>query len=347
MPRALNRREDREGDPSEGRYEALFNNMAEGFVVCEAVRDAEGRLEDYWVRAANPVFLKRAPPGSATVGQRQSEIRPDTPAAWYGACQRALEGHPVRFEFRDARSGRWYDVHMMRLSEREFGQFFVDITDRKDAEHRQAELFEELNHRVKNNLAVVSSILELQARGGPPEVRAELAKAVDRIRAIADLHTALYQQKSADTVSLCPYMEELGRRLTVSLFDHGCGEVAVRCDPIELSVKDAVSLGLIVNELATNGAKHALAGRDEARIEVSVTREAGELRVIVADDGPGFGDGAAETGPAAGLGLRVVRSLAEGLGGRLRLLPGPGGRVEVRAPIAPAPPPSHHQQRLL
>jgi two-component sensor histidine kinase len=344
MARALNRRDEHDGFAPEGRYEALFNNMAEGFVLCEAIRDRQGRLLDYWVRAANPVFVKRAPTDLGTVGRRQLEIRPDTPEPWFHACERALAGEPVRFEFRERRNGRWYDVHMTRLSENEFGQFFVDITERKAAEKRQAELFEELNHRVKNNLAVVSSILELQGRESPSEVREHLAKAVDRIRSIADLHTALYQQKSSETVALCPYLEDLGLRLSASLFDHGQGEVAVRCDPLEVPVKDAVSLGLIVNELVTNAAKHAIKEGTGTRIEVSVTEEGEELRVIVADDGPGF---SGEVIVGGGLGLRVVRSLVEGLGGRVQVLDGPGGRVEVRAPIARVHCPAESQPALL
>jgi len=344
MARALNRRDDHDGYAAEGRYEALFNNMAEGFVLCEAIRDRQGRLVDYWVRAANPVFLKRAPSDLGAVGRRQSEVRPETPEPWYHACERALAGEPVRFEFRERRVGRWYDVHMTRLSENEFGQFFVDITDRKAAERRQAELFEELNHRVKNNLAVVSSILELQARESPPDVRAHLAKAVDRIRSIADLHTALYQQESSDEVALCPYLEDLGRRLSASLFDRDQGQIAVRCDPVRMAVRSAVSLGLIMNELVTNSAKHAVMDGPGTRIEVSVTREENGLRVIVADDGPGFSPEAIAGG---GLGLRVVRSLTEGLGGRVQVLEGPGGRVEVRIPLADPAGEGEHQPTLL
>ena len=136
----------------------LFNNMAEGLVICEAIRDAEGRLVDYWIRAANPVFLTRSPEGASAIGRTLLSMRPGTSAWWFGRCEAALEGKGVRFEFQDPASGRWYDTHMMRLSDQEFGQYFMDITHRKAAESRQVELFDELNHRVKNNLATVASI---------------------------------------------------------------------------------------------------------------------------------------------------------------------------------------------
>ena len=345
MARALSRHTHETRYAPEGRYEALFNNMSEGFVLCEAVRDEAGRLVDYIVRDANPAFRKRAPGGEAMIGRRESEIRPGVRSAWFAACARALAGEAVRFEFRDRLSGRWYDVHMTRISDVEFGQFFVDVSERKAAERRQAELFEELNHRVKNNLAVVSSILELQGRASPPEVRAHLSKAVDRIRSIADLHTALYAQKSSEDVALCPYLEELGRRLAASLFEHQEARVSVRCEAIRLPVKEAVSLGLIVNELVTNAAKHALAGRTGGEVDVAASLAGGEIRLVVSDDGPGIAPEQAERG--AGLGLRAVRSLAEGLGGRVRMLDGPGGRVEVWAPAAGRVANDERQQPLL
>ncbi|WP_293898676.1 sensor histidine kinase [Phenylobacterium sp.] len=318
-------------DPGlERRYRALFANMAEGFVVCEAIRDDAGRLVDYWVRAANPVFVRRAPAGARMVGRRQSEIRPSTAAAWFGACARALACRDVRFEYRDTYAERWYDVHMMRLSDTEFGQFFIDVSERKAAEARQAELFDELNHRVKNNLSVVSAILELQARSSPPGVRAQLSKAVDRIRTIADLHSMLYRQNSRDRVDLQPYLEGLCARLGESLFEEGRTRVAVSCAAVAAPVRDAVSLGLIVNELVTNAAKHAFAGGRGGQVTVTLSAEGARLRLAVADDGPGQAGGGTRDG---GLGLRMVRSLAAGLGGEVRFGGGPGTRVDISLPM--------------
>lgn len=318
---------------AEQRYQSLLDNMVEGFVVREAILDAEGHVHDYWVRAANPMFVRRAPAGEAMVGRRQREIRPSTPHPWFQACGRALAGHPVRFEYFDPLAARWYEVHMTRLSGREFAQFFVDVTERKRAEQRQAALFEELNHRVKNNLAVVSAVLELQARGSPPEVREPLGKAVDRIRAIGDLHSALYEQRSSDEVELCPYLEDVGKRLEQTLFHETGVRITTACDPIVVPVQMAVGLGLIANELVTNAAKYGTrAAAGEVRL--ILRREGGDLKLRVEDDGPGFDrDDLSE-----GLGLRVVRSLAATMHGSVRILQGPGARVEVTLPLTAAPP---------
>src|SRR5690606_19140376 len=146
--------ERRRGDPSE-RYRTVCEPMSEGFVICEVIRDETGRLVDYWARDANPAFLRRAPRGAEMIGRRFSETRPNAHPRWFTACHVALtRGEPVRFEFWDDQALRWYDVHMTRLSDDEVGQFFVDISERKKAEGYQAELFDELNHRVKNNLTI-------------------------------------------------------------------------------------------------------------------------------------------------------------------------------------------------
>jgi two-component sensor histidine kinase len=313
------------------RYRALFENMAEGFVVCEAIMTPEGELADYWIRAANPVFLKRGPAGTAMINRRQLDIRPDTTKPWFEACERALRGAPVRFEFHDPVSRRWYEVHMARLSPTEFGQFFVDVTERKAAEAGLIQLFDELNHRVKNNLAMASSILELQARGSSAEVRDHLRKAVDRLHSIADLHAALYHRNSTETADLAPYLRDLCDRLSESLLEHGRVGIELECQPVEATVEHAVSIGLIVNELVTNAAKHAFPGRACGVIRVALSADDQELHLTVADTGRGLP--ATNQGHGDGrLGLRLVRSLASGLGGELRCDPGPGATFQLHAP---------------
>lgn len=315
---------------AERRYRALLEHMSEGFVVCEAVRDEDGRLVDYLILDANPIYIKRAPGSSDVVGHRQLELRPTTPPLWFEACDQALAGHPVRFEFLDPLNERWYEVHMIRLSDTEFGQLFVDVSDRKRAEQRQAELFDELNHRVKNNLSVISAILALQARAATCDVRDQLERARDRVAAIADLHTALYRQESARDVSVCEYLQDLAERLTRALDDHGRLQIESECDDVKLPVADAVSVGLIVNELVTNAAKHAFGPEARGRVRVELREAGGWIRLTVCDDGCGAPSNALSA--RAGLGSRIVQALASDLGGAVRRLDGPGTAIEIAFP---------------
>lgn len=296
-------------DGIEGRYRAVFDNMSEGFVVCEAIVGADGRLADYWIREANPVFRSRVAGADDVIGRRQLEVRPDTDPRWISACGRAFAGKPVRFEFADVEGGRWYDVHMMRLSNTQFGQFFIDVTARHRAAERQAELFVDLNHRVKNNLAIVASLLMLQGRSEGPQVAQALAKAADRISSISDLHTMLYQQQAHDSVQLQPYLGGLVERLSESLLDGDRITIEIACDPVEVSAEQAVSIGLIVNELVTNSVKHAFKDSKRGAVRISGRKDAAGYRLRVEDDGPGIDRLADE-----GLGMRLIKSLASGLG---------------------------------
>lgn len=305
----------------------LFDNMAEGLVVCEAIRAEDDMIVDYWIRDANPVFLQRSAEGASAIGRSLLSMRPATPRSWFERCEAALLREDVRFEFLDPNSGRWYDAHFMRLSDDEFGQFFMDISHRKAAEARQAELFDELNHRVKNNLATVSSVLELQARGAPDHVRAQFEKAIGRVRTISDLHTVLYQQHSTDEVDLSAYLDALCAGLRAALFPDSRLRLDASCGVVSVATREAVGLGLIVNELVTNATKHAFPDMSAGCVEVTLTSTERGLRLRIADDGVGL-DPSGEA-PASGLGLRMVRSLAAGLGGSLVEKAGPGTAFEV------------------
>jgi two-component sensor histidine kinase len=196
------------------------------------------------------------------------------------------------------------------------------------------QLFHELNHRVKNNLSIASSILELQARTSPAEMRDHLRKAVDRLHSIADLHTALYQQESTETADLRPYLEDLCERLSRALLEDGRVKLVAECQPAEVLVEQAVSLGLIVNELVTNAAKHAFPDGRPGEIKVSLSASADTLHLRVSDTGRGLPP--PDRAPRDGaLGLRLVRSLAEGLDADLQVESGGGAAFHLRIPRRP------------
>jgi two-component sensor histidine kinase len=149
----------------------------------------------------------------------------------------------------------------------------------------------------------------LQARSERPEVAHPLLKAADRISSISDLHTMLYQQEKHDTVQLQPYLGSLVERLSSSLLEGDRVAIEIGCDPVEVSAEQAVSLGLIVNELVTNAVKHAF--QDGRRGRVRVTARGGESGVLlqVEDNGSGMSGL-----PDEGLGMRLINSLAADLG---------------------------------
>jgi two-component sensor histidine kinase len=260
-------------------------------------------------------------------------VYPQVSDAYLSACDRALTGAPIAFEFQGRASGAWYEVHLARVTDGQLAQVVIDVSDRKKADVRQTELFDELNHRVKNNLAMVSSMLALQARmGDDGRVREHLAKAVDRIQAIADVHGSLYRTSRKDDVDFAAYLQDLCTRLGSSLVDGDRIRIQVSAAPAALALDRAVALGVVVNELVTNAAKHAFPAPAEGLIEVTLAQAPPGLTLCVADNGQGL---PADL-PSGGLGMRLVRSLVQQIGATLEIERTPGAVFRVRlAEVAP------------
>ncbi len=200
------------------------------------------------------------------------------------------------------------------------------------ASETRAVLVREADHRVKNSLQTVAAVLSLQrARLADPGARAALAEAEGRVRAVAEVHRALYQAdvESGQFVDLGLMLrdlcEQLGRTLPPT--------VALHCEPrpglAQLPAERALPIGLLVAELLANAAKHAFPeGRGgNVRVDLRRTEEGGtELEVI--DDGVGADPQALAPGPgsreAGGLGMRLVDNLARRVGATLRAESEPG-----------------------
>jgi two-component sensor histidine kinase len=311
-------------------YETLFETITEGFAVCEAIRDAAGKLVDYRVLEMNPALREMYKIGPEGIGGRMS----DTPGdwnAWFALCDVVLTtGAPATFHGLDPRDGRWREVRVSRLTSDRMAQFFIDITARKAEEARQAALFDELNHRVKNNLAIVSSVLSMQARTVEPAAAEALRKAVGRVHSIADLHASLYKSHRREDVDLGLYLDELCASLRTSLLADDRIRIEVDAPSAIIGADHAVPLGLIVSELVTNAVKYAYAPDRGGVIAVRLLREGtNDERLVVADDGRGLPD---EGERADGLGMGLVRSMVAQLGGELAIRPGPGARFEIVLP---------------
>jgi two-component sensor histidine kinase len=320
--------------------EALVEAMREGLALAEAIRNARGEVIDFWLRRANSAFL-RGLRESQPIGRRWRDMRPQTPPELFEVFDKVLHEHRSEtYEYHDVAVDRWYEVHLVPVSDDEAALFFIDTTRRKRAEAHQAELFHELNHRVKNNLMIVSAMLSMQARAAPdPEVRRELQHAVGRIQTISEVHATLYKTGALESVSFDLYLRTLCERLSASLLD-GRIRLEVEAEPATVGMAEAVQLGIVLNELITNAAKHAYPD-DGGVIRVGCRNLADRLELWVQD----FGQGQAEVVGATGLGMRLVRSLVQQLKGELRIEHGEGMTARVSLPAAA--PPDDLQQSLI
>ena len=190
-------------------------------------------------------------------------------------------------------------------------------------------LMRELNHRVKNNLNMIISLINMQrdsADSGP--LRAALNDIDSRIRSFSVLHETM-QRDSDKTIRLDEYLDTIVGELFESLKpNYSNATLEIDIEPIERPFQEALYLGLIASEALTNAMKYSLSPSGDGRIRLTLKKKGTCLEMIVQDDGPGFPKGfAPETGDS--LGVKLIRLLAEELGGEARLESDQGARIVV------------------
>lgn len=200
----------------------------------------------------------------------------------------------------------------------------VDISDRKQKEEsvkaalREKEiLLGEIHHRVKNNLQIVDSLLDLQlSKLDDPLVASMLRDSQSRIRSMVLIHQTLYQSKDFAQVDFSAFLDSLIPTLVASYGqDSSRISLAVSVRDVQLPLNSAIPCGLIVNELVTNAFKHAFPQGRSGTISIDLSNgDEGWVRLQVADDGIGLPEGL-DLEHTTTLGLQLVVLLTDQLGG--------------------------------
>ncbi len=189
--------------------------------------------------------------------------------------------------------------------------------DLAQARDRAEVLLSEVNHRVANSLALVSSLVTIQSKALVDRAAKEaLAETQDRILAIALVHKRLYGSKDVRTVALDAYLTGLLDHLRHSMTSQSQGvTLSVDIEPMDLATDASINLGVVVTELVTNAFKYAYpGGGGEIRVRLrKLSAEKAEL--AVEDDGVGRPDGAPARG--TGVGTRIVNAMCMSLGARI------------------------------
>jgi two-component sensor histidine kinase len=195
-------------------------------------------------------------------------------------------------------------------------------------------LLQEVHHRVKNNLQVISSLINMQARKlDPGASRDALRECQTRVQAIALIHERLYQSKDYSRVPLSEYV----RSLAASVFNaSGIAQGEIKLEfaigDLSLTVDKAIPCGLLLNELITNALKHAFCDGRSGVVRVELERlDEALVRLAVVDDGMGL-PGSFQGADSRSLGMQLVSTLAEQLDGELRIERQGGTRFELRFP---------------
>lgn len=254
-------------------------------------------------------------------------------------------GLPLSAEYagRGGASRHWFRCLAAPMTAGPFGGtvlMHIDVTEIKSMEAalrklvgQKSTLLREVNHRVKNSLQLVSSLLTLQTLSLPDEsARVHFQDARGRIEAIARVHNRLYQADQFQTIEFGTYLNELCEDLARASGGDILCDVTVRSDIVDLPIDQAAPLGLIANELVTNAIKHR--GDAPARVAVTFRHEADGLVLTVSDQGPGL-PANFDIRKGRSLGMRLITSLSGQIRAKVVIVPAERGtafRIELPVP---------------
>jgi Signal transduction histidine kinase len=180
------------------------------------------------------------------------------------------------------------------------------------AEREKDLLLQELSHRFRNDLSNLTSLLRLQAAASDdPNIRSALTSAANRVYTMGRVHQRLHSIDSDSTVDLRPFAMELCEDLRATLIGSRSIDLRFQSDEIRIPLSQAVTIGLVLNELLTNAVKYAFPNSRPGTINVRITRNADRCSLVVADNGVGNNKAA----QGIGLGQRLIGAMATQLGG--------------------------------
>ncbi|HEX6981253.1 MAG TPA: two-component regulator propeller domain-containing protein [Balneolaceae bacterium] len=183
-------------------------------------------------------------------------------------------------------------------------------------------LIKEIHHRVKNNLAVISGLLELQVGYSDDDFAAKiLRESQRRVQSISMIHEKLYQNERLSEINFADYIDELIEIIADS-HSHPDKKIEVKTiiDDVKLGVNQGIPCGLILNELLSNAFEHAFKDQKEGRITIKFKEDSGKLEFSVADDGIGLpSDFESTKAEAKSLGIILVETLTQQLEGKLTI----------------------------
>ena len=328
---------------SQQRFQALFDRAPEGILIIEAttgalvlVNAAFAAMQGYTVAEMEQMRLADldAPESSRQLPERM---------------RRVLAGETITFEVEHYhKAGHILPLEVTASLITHQGKLLVqafhrDITARKQTEAvlraslaEKTVLLKEVHHRVKNNLQIVSSLLDLQQRRTQDDLLLDtLASTRNRVRSMALIHEKLYQSDNLANLDLVSYLADLCRQLHGSagnLQNRVRIESAVTPQNLAVGLDQALPCGLVINELVSNALKYAFPGERSGRIRVTLERpKPQEVLLTVADDGVGL-PAALDPGHTGSLGLKLVFLLTGQLHGTVTFERASGTAVQIRFP---------------
>jgi PAS domain S-box-containing protein len=260
------------------------------------------------------------------------------------AFKEAFLGKPQQFElplFTVEDEMVWHQVFLNPVyygdTMEEISCLAYDITDRKQIDTRirtslreKEVLLQEVHHRVKNNLQVISSILNLQSSFVTDEKTLQiLAESQSRIKTMSYIHETLYQTSDFSSIEFTDYINTLARNLIQS-YSSGSTEISLKTDfdQIYLNLDQAIPCGLIINELVSNATKYAFKDKPKGVILLRIKEKDNKIELEVSDNGIGLTDDF-DPENSDSLGIYLVQALVEQLDAEMKIVRQPGARFLI------------------
>lgn len=308
--------------------ESVITNTSESVVILNAEKGTQGRE----IIFVNEAFTR-------LTGYSSDEVMGETLHLMYGPetsknvrnslrnCMDNFE--PVEVEFINYKkdgSKFWINTLMVPVQNNEgiythWVAIGRDITEQKQNEKaikasltEKETLLAEIHHRVKNNLAVVSGMMQLQAyESENKELQHKLYDSVVRIKTMATVHELLYQSNSFSQLEFSETLNNLVQNISETLQPNTNIDLRIECDPIKLNINQAIPASLIVNEIITNAYKHAFKNSDSGSIHFKLVEQEELITMKITDDGAGFSD--ENIMNKGSLGLHLVQALSDQIEG--------------------------------
>jgi two-component sensor histidine kinase len=218
---------------------------------------------------------------------------------------------------------------------------YRDVTDRRHAEEKliaslqeKETLIREIHHRVKNNLQIISGLLDMTRMRTPDSTtHSILTDMMMKIKTMAQIHTRLYESKQFDKINMGSQIRDQVADLS-SIYGRSGAEIQseIEAQDIYLPVDQAIPCALVVNEILSNAFKHAFKGKKHGNLMVSATQVDDHIRIIVRDDGIGIPNDM-DVERTTSLGLKLIRNLVLQLSGSVTITSDHGTEVIVDFPI--------------
>jgi len=327
---------------------ASLESTADGILVV----DMQGRITSYNQNFMNMWNIPKDLLESGENKKVMKYILPQlkTPGDFLASIKE-LEAHPAResFDMIEFNDGKIFERYSkpQQIGDSVVGRVwsFRDITDRKHAEEKlvaslqeKEVLLREIHHRVKNNLQLISGLLDMsRMRTLDEATNSVLTDMMLKIQTMAQIHTRLYESKQFGRINISGQFRDQVTALS-NIFSHKGHDISceIHSNEVFLPVDQAIPCALVVNEILSNAYKHAFKGRKKGTIEIFAVQKNGKIQLIVRDDGVGMPVNF-DISRSNSLGLKLIRTLVQHqLKGSLKINSRQGTEIIVEFPLMKA-----------